>query len=992
MDKDQLFERLVGYGIDVRGVNDRFMGDNDLYQRCFSGFLEEPNFELLKQRIENKDYAAAFQSAHAIKGLSGNLGLSPFYKAICTLVESLRAKDYRNIAEEYALVASEFEILKALEEGKPPPLPVAETPENPSVKAESPVKKHIDHTSFIESKRFLPAVAAFTCFGILLVISLFSGLITAYSDNTDTESAGHLSEISRQITLYIEKSIDSDWRSAYSVANTITKSDGSYKSISTLIKDECRIWNVSNVVVYTEDGGSISANGVVQSNDAASHTVYLTKKNGELMSIVKSSLTYTVPLDTEFEINGSKIVAVSLEQDLSSFLSEMDFSTFEEQASLYLTQSNGTIVSYLSNNGAGAAYNFMALLEGREIEPLDDTKDFSADSLLSANTMGSYIMSSPSGRVFMISSPVSTKHESLHLFYLVPEKAVNGTMNQFSSYVINLCASIVAIFSAAIILVFLFVYYNRKKQFDKAITGRERMFDLLSQNTSSAFALMSTEREEPIYVSSNVRSVIGYPYLSIRRTDEGRYYLVTFEGASPGVLAQVNEKLANWDGKGEYISDYLPATMNGVTRYYNLYIYQVEQSETDFVGIAQDVTKAYEREEAVKNALAMAERSNAAKDNFLSNMSHDFRTPLNAIINMTDFAISNISSPAKQLENLRIVKQSSEILLGLINKVLDMSRIESGQVKLDDAPFDIAETLERVCDIVRPLCAEKKQTFIVDFKRVKASNILGDQLKLSQVLINLLSNAVKFTPINGAIRFTAENIPSFQKDIADMRFTIEDNGIGISESDLERIFDPFMRADDERVHHLEGTGLGLPICKSYVTAMGGSISCTSEPENGSVFTVDLFFPLAKKLDVAPAHAPAFDQAPFAGLRCLLCEDNATNMLIGKSLLEKTGFIVDTAEDGRIGSQKFILSKPNFYDIVYMDIQMPNMDGYQASVAIRESEHPQAKSIPIVALSANVFPEDMEKARLAGMNGYVGKPIIVLDLIDETNKALKSEGY
>lgn len=384
----------------------------------------------------------------------------------------------------------------------------------------------------------------------------------------------------------------------------------------------------------------------------------------------------------------------------------------------------------------------------------------------------------------------------------------------------------------------------------------------------------------------------------------------------------------------------------------------------------------------------MAERSNKAKSLFLSNMSHDIRTPMNAIVNMTSFALDSFSNPKKQREYLNIIQESSDHLLHLINDILDMSRIESGQAVIASEPFSLKGELKKLSDIIEPLCGEKKLTYLTDFSEVSTDAILGDQVKVSQILLNLLSNAVKFTPPKGAIRFTAHERPSMKPELAEFEFKVEDNGIGIAPDSIEKIFEPFIRVDDKRVSRIEGTGLGLSICRSYVKAMGGEIRCESEENNGSIFTVSLVFRKAdKNPDGESNEEPEWSEKPFIGKRCLVCEDNGTNRTIAKTMLERIGFVVELAENGKEGRDKFLLSKAGYYDIIYMDIQMPYLDGYQATVAIRESRHWQAKAIPIVAMTANVFAEDIEKARISGMDAHLGKPIIALDLIEVTSKLL-----
>ena len=797
--------------------------------------------------------------------------------------------------------------------------------------------------------------------------------------------------MSNQIRLYVEEQVDNDWKIAYSVVDSIEESGYSDDDarILDILRRKQAVWGVSDLMLYTENGDCVYLDGTAESNDLASDTIVKARKSGKYMSVIDSNILYTVPVDTELRFHGSRIAAVSVVQNMKTFLDDMHFSSFGGTAWMYLTGESGIVVSMLTNPSAVSAFNFRAIVEDAAIEPLNEAQP--AAALLTAEESAAYLLTKDARRDYIVSVPVSTGAQPLRLFYLAPEDAVNRATNGFSQRLTTFSMLIVILFAAMVLAAFLLAYGSRKKLFDRQILARERMLDLLVKNTHTAFALFRANQPEPTYVSSNVVDIIGDSYWTIDRID-GVYRMRNGAGEETDELRQANEGLCGWDGKSEYKSGYIRNGVGVPPNYFAFELYPIDAEGMDFVGIAQDVTRTHEREEATKNAMELAMRANEAKSRFLSNMSHDIRTPMNAIMNMTNFALESIDQPKKLGPYLRTIRESSEHLLHLINDVLDMSRIESGKTVLYDAPFDLRAEMQRQADMIRPLCAARSQTFLADFSGVRTDMVCGDALKLSQIVMNLLSNAVKFTPERGAVRFTVREIPSLRSDIADIRITIEDTGIGMNAESLQRIFEPFYRAGDgdERIDRVEGSGLGLSICKSYVDAMGGTVRCESEVGEGTTFTVELFF---TKHEPAAEEAPAADapaEAMFLGLHCLVVEDNATNQIIAKALLERFGFIVDFADNGREGVKRFLNTPPDTYDVIYMDVRMPVMDGCEATVAIRESDHPRAKTVPIVAMTANVYAEDIEKARISGMDAYVGKPIVSFELAEQTNKALHAK--
>ena len=404
-----------------------------------------------------------------------------------------------------------------------------------------------------------------------------------------------------------------------------------------------------------------------------------------------------------------------------------------------------------------------------------------------------------------------------------------------------------------------------------------------------------------------------------------------------------------------------------------------------------DVTEEHNAREKITAAVAAAEQANAAKSRFLANMSHDMRTPMNGIVGMTAIARRSLGDRERVSDCLDKIDLSSRHLLGLINDVLDMSKIESGRLTLDSEPFDLAELLRGLEEMLRPQCEARRQSFTVTVQ-AGHTRLLGDTVRLRQIFMNLLSNAVKFTPDGGRIEFTAQEQPQRHGDFAAYHFSVRDNGVGISPQFQKSLFTPFERAQDAAVRQTEGTGLGMAITKNLVTAMGGEISVVSALGRGSTFLVELELPLQESGQVEAPAPKAGPRREFdcTGRRFLLAEDNDINREIAVVLLRERGAEVEGVQDGRQAVDRFLAAPEGYYDAVLMDIQMPVMDGYQAARAIRASGHPQAGSIPIVAMTANAFAEDVRAALAAGMNAHIAKPIEPDVLYDTLETCLRED--
>ena len=381
-------------------------------------------------------------------------------------------------------------------------------------------------------------------------------------------------------------------------------------------------------------------------------------------------------------------------------------------------------------------------------------------------------------------------------------------------------------------------------------------------------------------------------------------------------------------------------------------------------------------QEVAVDALQGAERASKAKTDFLSNMSHDIRTPMNAIIGITTLMKNELHEPDKLAEHLEKLEISGHLLLGIINDILDMSRIESGKTTLNIEQMDLLQQIEQVESVISEQAHQRNQEFRVVTASVQHEHVLADPNRLNQILMNILSNSVKYTPAGGHIRLEVEELPR-DAHYAKYKFIVQDDGIGMSDAYLKTIFDPFTREEKSGTNHVQGTGLGMAITKSVVDLMGGVISVESAPGQGSRFEVVLEFPI--DTEAALVQKPETDDVPadnslLCGMKFLCAEDNEINSEILQMLLESKGATCKIYPDGQQIVDAFAKVKPGDYDMILMDVQMPVMDGLEATRRIRSSENPLGKTIPILAMTANAFLEDMQKSKEAGMDEHLSKPV------------------
>lgn len=423
----------------------------------------------------------------------------------------------------------------------------------------------------------------------------------------------------------------------------------------------------------------------------------------------------------------------------------------------------------------------------------------------------------------------------------------------------------------------------------------------------------------------------------------------------------------------------------------------------DIIGLVQDITenvtekkqiaqhkddeytdKLIKANKALRDAYFNAKRADNAKTDFLSRMSHDIRTPMNAIIGMTVIANTHLDDKEKVGDCLQKISVSGNYLLSIINDVLDMSKIESGKFTLSEENINLCKLLDSFMEILRPSAKEKHHTITLNKHDIVHENIVGDSLRIQQMFVNIVSNSIKYTNDGGMISIDVTEKAVGNKNVGCYEFIFRDNGIGMSEEFLKNIFEPFERAEDERVGKQQGTGLGMAITYNLVKMMNGEIHVSSKLGEGSEFVVTLFFKIGNGAAEEPALSAdngikELQTSDYSGERILLVDDNELNREIAAELLEMTGLSVEEAVNGLDAVEKFGDSPNGYYKLIFMDIQMPVMNGYEAAEKIRKLERPDAGNIPIIAMTADAFAEDVKKAHNAGMNEHIAKPLDISKL-------------
>lgn len=675
-------------------------------------------------------------------------------------------------------------------------------------------------------------------------------------------------------------------------------------------------------------------------------------------------------------------VAVSYYND--DIVKVLDISAFDGTASRYVLHPDGRIINCAAQREEDV-YNLLAAMQERSPLTSEDIQTLSDD--FTQGRSGSRLVTLDGMRYYMT-------YQSAHILDwtivgLVPAAVVNAGMNALQSSTIVMVSMIVLGISALALALVHRKSSVKLRRKDMEILYRDELFMKLSMNVDDVFLMLDAQTNRADYVSPNAEKLLGITAEQIQEDVHVLGKLHPQESAEQTMnyltgLA-VNEQ-REWDF--EYIHQ-----KTGEHRWFHVIAMGSNvEGRTKYILVMSDRTADKKINQALSEAVRAAETANRAKSTFLSNMSHDIRTPMNAIIGFTTLAVSNMDDKERVQDYLSKILASGNHLLSLINDILDMSRIESGKIHLEETETNLSDVLHDLKPIVSGQIHAKQLELYMDAMDVTDEDVYCDKTRLNQVLLNLLSNAIKFTPAGGTVSVRLRQLPGTRKDREQYEIRVKDNGIGMSPEFAKKIFDPFERERSSTVSRIQGTGLGMAITKNIVDMMGGVITLQSQLGKGTRFEVVLDFKICEEtVQAAPAvcPAPAQDSPSLHGMRFLCAEDNEINAEILQSLLEMQGASCTICRDGVEVVEKFRTVAPGEYDAILMDIQMPGMDGYEATRMIRSGANPLGRTIPIIAMTANAFAEDVKKSLDAGMNAHLSKPVD-LNALEQTLQRFRYE--
>ena len=947
---------------------------------------------------------------------------------------------------------------------------------------------------------------------LLLALVVFTACYFgyAYLNNADTlifmESASHLEEIYSYLGKYISSTNNNSFDSMHLFMTQLEytlDSGGDDQFVSDMVSAWKENLGFKEFYFISRNGELMSIDGKYKRFDLSSSLVDLMINGRDIMTDVSmpgsDGLTLYAIKCRKHKYRSFNYEAIAVTFSNDNILDLLSISAFDSKSDNYVINGEGRIIFNGSSfrNTENRFYNVVNYLE--------DNSDLTNQKLLSLEkswTEGSMITLSTkieSVPYYLVSVPL--EQSGWILVGMVDAGVVNKNINQLQNLTMGLGFSVSALLLVILFSIVVTSYIKTKKRQQDEIMFRDSLFSDLSQNVNDVFVILEEKTDEVVYVTPNIDSVLGVKEEDVKKD------IASIDGINGDRLIASNLMELNKKDKISWTQEYLNNDI-GETRYLEITAYHAEfGSLKRIVIVISDRSEERKLQNALSSSLEIAKNANAAKSNFLANMSHDIRTPMNAIVGYSTLLIKDADDKNKVIEIGKKITYSSQHLLSLINDVLDMSKIESGRTSLNSDKVDVSEVINNISEIVQVQTKSKKQSFEIKTKGNIPPYIYADKLRLTQILLNLLSNAVKYTEKNGTISFVVEGYGN-NGQTCHLRFIVSDNGQGMSSEFVEKIFEPFSRETNSMTNKIQGTGLGMSITKSIVDLMGGTIDIQSELGKGSVFTVDLIFsvPLDEnddnffadheitrvlvgddeidvteniqsilsdaglECDAAIGGLESVDKATrayednnsydviildwkmpdmdgvecvrrirkeigkdvpifvlssydvseiedeakkagvdlflpkpfflsnfqrvldtyyqnkanteeeennsndFSGVKILVAEDNEINAEIITELLDSIGIKCVIAEDGLEALRVFTEESPDEFDMIFMDIQMPIMDGYESARRIRASNNTRAKSIPIIAMTANAFEDDVKASMASGMNAHISKPI------------------
>ncbi len=963
-----------------------------------------------------------------------------------------------------------------------------------------------------------------------IIICVTTVLYSVFTSNQIfTESVAHLSEIYGQVNTTFQQKV-SDYRNLMrsweQYIINMTSDPERHEEFNDYVQNQKAVWGFTDFYLVNIDSDNddkkaigMRADGVTIADlefrreidallggEDVGVSGTRTDQNGNTSSFVMFAVPFSN--NQKYTFNGFEYSAISIIFNAQDLQNALDVKAFADSGICYIVLPDGDILLQ-SRGDLELKANYLEFLENecKITQSSIDTIKADWEKENDKDKTGSALFKTKSDGNEYYLTYMSVEFSDWMLLGVVPSDIVNSNMSNFRLVTIIVMAVIFICILAAVLILLILLNRQRLRDKEYSVRSREGILTLLTQNTNDLFILFRSEHFKADYVSPNLNQVLGLDVGEVKA--DIRNILKAAINAPKPFTKEGLAKLGKGDIWGSEIRMRHVDT-NQEYWYQMMLKHSLDTAEDGFVLVLSDRTKEKKMSQNLAQALDIAKSANEAKSNFLSNMSHDIRTPMNAIIGFATLLAKDAENPDKVREYIRKIMFSGQHLLSLINDILDMSKIESGKTSLNIEEMDFSNFLEEIGSIIGPQARAKHQEFEIHSKGVLPERVYGDKLRINQIMLNLLSNAVKYTPDGGRVVFTVEVMSKSVHNHAHLKFIVEDNGLGMSPEFLQKIFEPFSRESSAATREIQGTGLGMTITKNIVDLMGGTISVESELNRGSKFTVELELAFVEHgdidselfwaehniykilvvddeeyicedvaalmegtgVEISAAYdgmtavekvKAAKDEKPFnlvlldwkmpgmdgvetakrireivgkdlpimvltsysfdeiedeakeagidlflpkpffvsnfrhavkqlkkdgsedniaaqqksvsmEGLHVLAAEDNEINAEILEELLDIEGVTCDLAENGKIALEKFEKSEKGQYDLIFMDIQMPVMNGLDAARAIRASAHPEAKTIPIIAMTANAFDDDVNATLDAGMNAHLAKPI------------------
>ena len=830
--------------------------------------------------------------------------------------------------------------------------------------------------------RILAVIAALLLgIGILRCFFVFTDFMahTIYE-----ESTAHLTEIHHQAnqTLYNKVSFNWGVMRMWTPYLERAQSDADVSAFLAQAKEE---YHFTDFFFVSRDGSYITLDGEQGYLDLgrALSQLILDQQPIVANSVVPDKpeiMVFAVPT-AKGSYQGFGYEAIAITYNNKDLVDSLKISAFEGRGSTFAVLPDGRVVLDSSSADMSGVHNILAMLKNSA--SFTEEQIDALQKAFAAGKSGNLEFSINGTGYYMVYG--SASFQNWTILGIVPKSVVNANMNRLQYTTMAMMSGIVGMLAVTALL--LVVQSNRHKlrKKDQQLLAREELFSSLSHNVDDVFLMIDTETSKVEYVSPNVQRILG---ISPEAVQEDFHVLCAAGGYN--CRSRLDDLMQMERGTQQEWNREFIHQETGESRYIHVtgFINDVQGAKKCIVDLS-DRTGEHQTTLAVKAALEIAEKASKAKTDFLSNMSHDIRTPMNAIIGITTLMKNELHEPEKLAEHLGKLETSGQLLLGIINDILDMSRIESGKTTLNVEKMNLPRQISQLDSVIRQQAGQRRQTLTVE-THVKHENVLGDPNRLKQVLMNILSNAVKYTPNGGHVRLEIDEL-THTEHYTKYRFVVQDNGIGMSEEFQKTLFEPFAREEKSGTNKVQGTGLGMAITKSIVDLMGGTIHVESTTGKGTRFEVVLEFPIDAEADtVQETQVPPEEEetaSPLSGMKFLCAEDNAINAEILEMLLEANGASCTICANGQEIVDAFASVKPGDYDMILMDVQMPVMDGLEATRRIRSSENPLGKTIPILAMTANAFLEDMQKSREAGMDEHLSKPVDI-SALEQTVKRFR----